>query len=180
MEYHFSLPITDKDIKKLTVGDVIYISGNIFTARDEAHKMMLESDTKNLPFNPSNMGLFHCGPLMRETKKGWDVVSAGPTTSNRMELFEYEFIKKFGTQVIIGKGGMGEKTKQALQEYNAVYTAYPGGAGALAADKIKEVIGVYWLEELGMPEAIWVFKVKDFGPLVVAMDSYGKSLYKLK
>jgi tartrate/fumarate subfamily iron-sulfur-dependent hydro-lyase beta chain len=95
-----------------------------------------------------------------------------------MEIFEDRFIEKFGIQVIIGKGGMGEKTEAALNKHGAVYTAYTGGAGALAADKIDEVSAVYWLEELGMPEAAWIFKVKEFGPLVVAMDSYGNSIYK--
>ena len=80
--------------------------------------------------------------------------------------------------MIIGKGGMGDRTEKALKKYNAVYTAYTGGAGALAAEKIKEVRGVYWLDELGMPEAVWIFKVKDFGPLVVAIDSHGGSIYK--
>jgi tartrate/fumarate subfamily iron-sulfur-dependent hydro-lyase beta chain len=94
-----------------------------------------------------------------------------------MEIFEDKFLDKFGINIIIGKGGMGERTKKALQKYTSVYTAYTGGAGALAADKVEEVEGVYWLEELGMPEAAWIFKVKEFGPLVIAIDSHGKSIY---
>jgi fumarate hydratase subunit beta len=180
MRYRFSLPISKNDIKKLNVGDIIYISGCIFTARDVAHKMLLETDINTMTFDPSRMALFHCGPLIKENKQGYEVLSAGPTTSSRMELFENEFIKNFNIQIIIGKGGMGEKTRKALQKYGAVYTSYPGGAGVLAADKITEVVGVYWLEELGMTEAIWLFKVKDFGPLVVGMDSKGKSLYIFK
>lgn len=180
MNYHFSLPITYQDIKKLNVGDIIYLSGIVFTARDQAHKMLLEKDTADCAFDFSHKALYHCGPLMKETKNGWNVISAGPTTSSRMEVWGAEFIKKFKTQLIIGKGGMGEKTKHALYQYRAVYTAFPGGAGALAADLITEVLGVYCLEELGLPEAIWVFKVENFGPLVVAMDSHGKSLYSLQ
>jgi len=178
LEYRFELPVKKEDIEKLHVGDVLYVNGRIFTARDEAHHMMLEKDKSSLPFDPSEMALFHCGPLMKKTKKGWQVVSAGPTTSSRMEIFEDRFIEKFGVNIIIGKGGMGERTEKALQKYTCVYTSYTGGAGALAADKVEEVLGVYWLEELGMPEAIWLFKVKEFGPLVVAIDSYGKSIYK--
>ena len=132
----------------------------------------------SLTFDPSEMALFHCGPLMKKEKDKWHVVSAGPTTSSRMEIFEDKFIEKFGVNVIIGKGGMGERTEKALRKYSGVYTAYTGGAGALAADKVEEVISVYWLEELGMPEAAWIFKVKEFGPLVVAIDSHGKSIYK--
>ena len=180
MEYHLKLPVSSEDIKKLHVGDIIFVSGDIFTARDEAHLMMLEKDKNSLSFNPSEMALYHCGPLMKKTNAGWQVVSAGPTTSSRMEIFEEEFIEKYGVNIIIGKGGMGKRTQKALQKGNAVYTAYTGGAGALAADKVESVPGVFWLDELGMPEAVWVFKVKEFGPLVVAMDSYGKSLYNIE
>ena len=178
MEYHFKLPVNSEEIKKLHIRDVIYVTGNIFTARDEAHHMMLEKDKKDLPFDPSEMALFHCGPLMKKTEGKWQVVSAGPTTSSRMEIFEDKFIEKFGINIIIGKGGMGERTKKALQKYTCIYTSYTGGAGALAADKVEEVPRVYWLEELGMPEAAWIFKVKEFGPLVVAIDSHGESIYR--
>jgi tartrate/fumarate subfamily iron-sulfur-dependent hydro-lyase beta chain len=133
MEYHFKLPVDSGEIKKLHVGDVIYVTGKIFTARDEAHHMMLEKDKNSLPFDPSEMALYHCGPLMKKTDKGWQVVSAGPTTSSRMEIFEDEFIEKYGINIIIGKGGMGERTEKALQKHTGVYTAYTGGAGALAS-----------------------------------------------
>lgn len=178
MEYHLKIPASKDEIKRLHVGDIIYISGKIFTARDEAHHMMLEKDKNTLPFDPSEMALFHCGPLMKKEKGKWQVVSAGPTTSSRMEIFEDKFIEKFDINIIIGKGGMGERTEKALQKHVGVYTAYTGGAGALAANKVEEVPGVYWLEELGMPEAVWIFQVKEFGPLVVAIDSHGKSIYR--
>ncbi len=180
MEYHLKLPVSSEDIKRLHVGDIIFVSGSIFTARDEAHLMMLEKDKNSLSFDPSEMALYHCGPLMKKTDGVWQVVSAGPTTSNRMEIFEDEFIEKYGVNIIIGKGGMGKRTKKALEKHVGVYTAYTGGAGALAADKVEEVPAVYWLDELGMPEAVWIFEVKEFGPLVVAMDSYGKSIYDRK
>jgi tartrate/fumarate subfamily iron-sulfur-dependent hydro-lyase beta chain len=175
LEYHLNFPVSDEEIKKLNIGDIIYVTGTIFTARDEAHHMMLEAD--KIPFNPSEMGLFHCGPLMKKIDKNWEVVSAGPTTSSRMEIFEDRFLEKFNIKIIIGKGGMGKNTQKALQKYICVYTSYTGGAGALAADKVDNVEGVYYLKELGMPEATWIFKVKEFGPLVVAMDSHGRSIY---
>ncbi|KYK21676.1 fumarate hydratase [Thermoplasmatales archaeon SG8-52-2] len=178
MEYHLNLPASKDEIKKLKIGDIVYVTGKIFTARDEAHHMMLEKGKGNVPFDPSEMGLFHCGPLMKKEGNKWQVVSAGPTTSSRMEIFEDKFIETFGVNLIIGKGGMGDRTESALRKFTGVYTAYTGGAGALAADKVEEVLGVYWFEELGMPEAAWIFKVKEFGPLVVAIDSYGKSIYK--
>jgi len=176
MEYHFSLPVSEEDVKKLHTGDIIYVSGRIFTARDEAHHLMLEKN--NVPFDPSDMALFHCGPLMKKTGDKWEVVSAGPTTSSRMELFEDKFLEKYNVKVIIGKGGMGKNTQKALQKYISIYASYTGGAGALAADKVEEVEDVYWLDKLGMPEAVWIFRVKEFGPLVVAIDSHGKSIYK--
>jgi fumarate hydratase subunit beta len=178
MEYHLNLPVTAETIKKLHVSDIVYITGKIFTARDEAHKVMLQKEKNIIPFNPCDMALYHCGPLMKKTKNGWQVISAGPTTSGRMDLFEDRFIEKFGINIIIGKGGMGKKTREALCKYNVVYTAYTGGAGALAAERIKQVQAVYWLEEFGMPEAVWIFTVQEFGPLIVAMDAHGDSLYK--
>ena len=176
MKYHFKIPISNDDIKKLCVGDIVYVSGTVFTARDEAHRVMLKKDSP--PFDLKHMVLYHCGPLMKKTDDGWKVISAGPTTSSRMELFEDRFIEKFGINFIIGKGDMGKNTQKALQKYICVYASYTGGAGALAADKIIDVKDVYYLKEFGMAEAVWIFEVKDFGPLVVAMDANGNSIYR--
>jgi len=176
MEYHFDIPVSSDKIKKLRVGDIIYVTGKIFTARDEAHGKMLK--TGKLPFNPSEMALYHCGPLMEKKGDKWRVVSAGPTTSGRMEVFEDKLMDKYGINLIIGKGGMGKRTKKALQKNIGVYTSYTGGAGALAAYHIIDVPAVYWFDELGMPEAVWIFRVEEFGPLVVAMDSHGGSIYR--
>ena len=178
MEYHFDLPVSTEKIRKLNVGDIIYVTGKLFTARDEAHHMMLEKNKDSLPFKPSEMALYHCGPLMKKENGKWKVVSAGPTTSSRMEIFEDKFIEKFEINTIVGKGGMGERTVKALQKYICIYASYTGGAGALAADRFEEALDVHWLDELGMPEAVWIFKAKEFGPLVVAMDSHGKSIYR--
>ncbi|RLF39329.1 MAG: fumarate hydratase [Thermoplasmata archaeon] len=175
MNKKISLPLDEEKIRNLHIGDILFLSGKLFTARDKAHKKILSIE--KIPFNPKDMALFHCGPLMEKNKSGWKVISAGPTTSSRMEPFEADVIRKLGIRIIIGKGGMGEKTLKALEKYSCVYLAYPGGAGALAADKIEKVENVYWLEELGILEAVWIFKVKDFGPLVVAMDSHGETLY---
>jgi tartrate/fumarate subfamily iron-sulfur-dependent hydro-lyase beta chain len=178
MEYHLNLPLMKNEISKLQIRDVIYVSGKIFTARDEAHQLMLDLEANTVPFTPAEMALFHCGPLMKQVESGWQVISAGPTTSSRMELFEDRFIAKYSITLIIGKGGMSFRTQHALQKHGAVYTAFTGGVGALAADLIDDVLNVFWLERLGMPEAVWLFRVKDFGPLIVAMDAHGASLYK--
>jgi tartrate/fumarate subfamily iron-sulfur-dependent hydro-lyase beta chain len=177
MEYHTSFPLSSEMLKKLQVNDVLYITGKIFTARDCAHMKMRTMKPTDLPFDPSVMGLYHCGPLMKKEDGRWIAVSAGPTTSSRMEEFEDILLDRFGFHLIIGKGGMGQRTSRALKKTGSVYAAFPGGAGVLAAEKIISVSEVYWLEELGMPEAVWILEVKEFGPLVVAMDSTGRSLY---
>ncbi len=174
MERVFETPIAEEKVRELKAGDVIYVSGIIFTARDEAHKVLLE---RGEPFPLEGLALFHCGPVVRKRNGAWEVIAAGPTTSMRMESLEPEFLRRFKPRVIIGKGGMGEGTLAALAEVGAVYCHFTGGAGALAARAIKSVREVHYLEELGIPEAIWVFEVERFGPLVVAMDSHGRSLY---
>jgi len=176
MEYRLSLPIREEEIEKIKAGDIIYIDGIVVTARDEAHERALEylREGKALPVDFSKVAVYHCGPVMKKNEE-WHVIAAGPTTSRRMELFEYDFIKNFRTRIIIGKGGMGEKTAKACKEFKAIYAAFTGGAAVLAANAIKKVKGVEWLD-LGMPEALWIFDVENFGPLVVTIDAHGNNL----
>jgi fumarate hydratase subunit beta len=178
LEYYLKTPVPEAELRKLKVGDVIYITGTVITARDEAHHKALElhDQGKKPPVNFQGVGVFHCGPIMRKSGRGWDVVAAGPTTSTRMEIFEDKFIEAFRPAVIIGKGGMGERTSKACQEFGCVYAAFTGGAALLAAKGIKRVKDVFWLEELGMPECLWVYDTEDFGPLIVAIDSHGGNL----
>lgn len=177
-EYRLKTPVSEREVRKLKAGDIVYISGGVFTARDAAHERMLEyySTGRRLPINMEGLALFHCGPIVRESDGKYEVVAAGPTTSARMELFEDVIIEKSGIRIIIGKGGMGPRTVGAINKFGAVYCAFTGGVGALAAKAIKEVKGVEWLD-LGMPEALWIFEVEDFGPLIVAIDSHGNDLY---
>ena len=177
MEYRLNLPVEEKDILKIRAGDIIYVSGTVVTARDEAHKKAIEMFDKKEkpPIDFSKVAVYHCGPIVKKEGYSWVVVAAGPTTSRRMEMFEYDFIKRFGTKIIIGKGGMGEKTTKACKEFKAIYAAFTGGAAVLAANAIKEVKNVFWLE-LGMPEALWVFEMANFGPLVVTIDAYGRNI----
>ena len=179
MDTEITLPTTKDVTRKLRVGDVLYLTGKVFTARDAAHQLMLERHKKGveLSFDPAQMAVFHCGPVAKKEGKSWRVVAAGPTTSARMEPFEDQFLAAFGIRLIIGKGGMGEKTQAALKKHGAVYTHYTGGAGALAATAIGRIEDVFWLDELGMPEAVWIFQVNRFGPLLVTMDSGGGNLY---
>jgi tartrate/fumarate subfamily iron-sulfur-dependent hydro-lyase beta chain len=175
-EYRLTTPLDDDTVSKLNAGDIVYLSGMVFTARDEAHMELLEHG--DIPgFDMTGLGLYHCGPVMKKVGDEWTIISAGPTTSFRMETLEPDFLKKFGVKVIIGKGGMGPLTLEALRKNNVVYVSFTGGAGALAAKGLGKVKDVYYLEELGMPEAVWVFEANDFGPLVVSMDTKGRSLY---
>jgi fumarate hydratase subunit beta len=151
----------------------------MFTARDQAHKRALEyfKQGKQLPLNIEGLAVFHCGPIVRKKEDKWTIVAAGPTTSTRMDIFEDEFIKNFKVRVIIGKGGMGQRTTEAMAKYGAVYGAFTGGAAILAARAINSVRSVEWFD-LGMPEAMWILDVEEFGPLTVAIDSHGKNLFQ--
>ncbi|MBN1328945.1 MAG: fumarate hydratase C-terminal domain-containing protein [Candidatus Heimdallarchaeota archaeon] len=172
-------PIAEDDIRKLHAGDILYISGTIFLARDEAHLRALEyaEEGKELPLDFKGLAVFHCGPIVKQDEKGeWHVVAAGPTTSSRMEIFQDKFIEKFRISAVIGKGGMFDRTTAAMQKYGAIYGAFTGGAAVLAAKAVKKVKGVEWLD-LGTPEALWIFEVEEFGPLIVGIDSHGNNLF---
>ena len=177
--YKLSTPISEQDTRKLKVNDAIYITGTIVTARDSAHKRALElhNNGKQLPVDMEGLAVFHCGPIAKKENNKWTVVAAGPTTSSRMEPFEADFIKNFKVRVLIGKGGMGQKTVDAMKTYGAVYGAFTGGAAVLAAKAIKKVKALEWLD-LGMPEALWILEVENFGPITVAIDSHGNNLFQ--
>lgn len=177
MEYYLKTPLKE-EIMKLNVGDIVFLSGTIITARDQAHLKALELYNKGekLPLSFEGKGVYHCGPLMQKVRDKWKVVVAGPTTSSRMEIIEDKFIEAFHPAIIIGKGGMGEKTTKACKKHGCVYGAITGGAGVLAANGIKKTKEVYWLEELGMPECLWVFEADNFGPLIITIDTHGCNL----
>jgi fumarate hydratase subunit beta len=179
MEYHMATPVSEEEARRLRVGDTLYLSGVVFTARDEAHKRALEyvREGKVFPISAEGLAMFHCGPIAQRIDLGWRIVSAGPTTSTRMEMFEADFLDRFKVRVIIGKGGMGKRTTEAMARVGAVYCAFTGGAGALGAEAVQSVKGVEWLD-LGMPEALWILEVKAFGPLTVAIDAHGNNLYE--
>ena len=181
MKKRLPTPIREEEIKRLQVGDVVYLTGEIYTARDKAHQRIIEYESTDaeaeMPI-PKGAVLYHCGPLMRKKSNGnWEIIAAGPTTSSRMDATTPAIIEKLRIRAIIGKGGMGDGTRAALQRYGCVYFAMTGGAAVLAANHIKSVKAVYW-EDLGMAEAVWHLIVEDFGPLVVSMDTSGKSLYE--
>ena len=177
-EVRLTPPVAEDQARGLNCGDVVYIDGMVLTWRDRAIERMFDLSERGerLPFPLGGCVHWHCGPIVRETSSGWTVVSAGPTGSIRFSAFEARAIEEFGVRVIVGKGGMLAGARDALKRKGAVFLASVGGVGSLYANQIHRVKEVHWLD-LGMTEAVWVFEMKDFGPLLVAMDSHGKSLY---
>ena len=176
MEYHLKTPVDAETIKKLRTGDIVYVTGRMVTLRDEGHARFLE-EGNTCGIDLKGMVLYHCGPIISKDGNGYNVLSAGPTTSMRLEKYEAEFIKRTGIALIIGKGGMGPDTKKACMEHGAVHGIFPGGCAVAAATKIKSVTGVEW-EVLGMPEAMWIFEAEEFGPVTVNIDTVGGDLMK--
>jgi L(+)-tartrate dehydratase beta subunit len=168
-------PIKDEDLADLNVGDVVYLTGHIVTCRDVAHRRLIELK-RELPVDIRGGAIFHAGPIVRRKGDGkFEMVSIGPTTSMRMEKFEKEFIKETGVKLIVGKGGMGPETEAGCKEFKAVHAIFPGGCAVLAATQVEEIENAEW-QDLGMPETLWVNRVKEFGPLIISIDTKGNNL----
>jgi L(+)-tartrate dehydratase beta subunit len=175
-EYHLNSPFTEEDIRKLQAGDIVYFDGLLFGIRDLTQIYMFDQNHEP-PVSLAGAPCIHTAPSLRKTAEGkWEKICVGTTTSTRMERFTPDLIGKYGVRAIIGKGGLYEGSLKAMAEHGAVYLAIVGGAAALETQQIEEVEAVYW-EHL-IPEALYQFRVKDFGPLTVAMDSHGRNLYK--
>jgi len=172
-------PVSEDQARQLTCGDVVYLDGTILAWRDRAVERMFKFSDEGKPFPVDLRGSvhWHCGPIVRKMGSGWSVISAGPTSSTRFSLVEGRAIEEFGVRLIVGKGGMFSEAREALRRKGAAFLASVGGAASFYAKQITRVKEVHWLD-LGLPEAIWVLEVKDFGPLLVAMDSSGASLYE--
>jgi fumarate hydratase class I len=165
-------PISEAAIRKLRVGDIVLIRGEMYTGRDAVHAYLIKNPA---PTDLSGGVLYHCGPVVMKQNGGWKMTAAGPTTSIREEPYQAEVIKRFGLRAIIGKGGMGAKTLAGLKDFGAVYLNAIGGAAQYYARCILGVKTVYFTE-FGLPEAMWHLDVKDF-PAIVTMDSHGNSLH---
>jgi fumarate hydratase class I len=171
-EVYLATPLSEGQVRSLRVGDVVFLSGLLHTGRDALHRHLLDHDA---PVDLRGAALYHCGPVAIKEDGRWTIAAAGPTTSIREEPYEAEIIRKFGIRAVIGKGGMGAQTLEALKKHGAVYLNAVGGAAQLYADCIVEVEGVDLLE-LGIPEAMWHLDVLDF-PAIVTMDAHGGSLH---
>lgn len=169
-EIHITTPPTIEDIKRVRAGDEVLFSGRMMTARDKAHRWLLEHDFKPL----HGAVLYHCGPMFETRKEQINILAAGPTTSARFNHYTPELIKKYDIRAILGKGGMDDGVSKALKGHG-IYCAAIGGAAVYYAHCITKVLNVYH-KEFGMTDAIWEFEVKDF-PVVCMIDSVGKSLF---
>jgi fumarate hydratase class I len=167
-------PLTNEDIRKLKVGDVVLLDGVVFTGRDAVHKYLHDGGELD---EIRNGVIYHCGPVVLRDSNGYRVVAAGPTTSIREEPYQADIIKRFGIKAVIGKGGMGPKTQKACQENACVYLHGIGGAAQIYAQCVQRVLSVR-LEQFGSPEAVWELEVKNF-PAIVAIDSHGNNLQQV-
>ena len=172
-EVVLTTPLTEAQVRSLKVGDVLLLNGRMFTGRDSVHSYLMKNDP---PVDLNGGIIYHCGPVAVKDGEQWKMNAAGPTTSIREEPYQADVIRKFGVRAVIGKGGMGAKTLDALKECGAVYLSAIGGAAQFYARCIERVDGVS-LFEFGVPEAMWHLLVKDF-PVIVTMDSHGNSLHK--
>lgn len=173
-----ALPLSEDAVRHLRLGEMVTLSGAMVTGRDRVHKYLVEQrpQKSEIPFDLNGTVLYHCGPVMKKTDEGYRVVAAGPTTSMRVELYEADVLRAYSIRGVMGKGGMGGKTLDALRELGAVYFHAIGGAAVYLADRIRKTLGVWGLEEFGPTEAMWIFEAEDF-PAIVTMDAHGNSLH---
>ena len=167
MEHRLKTPISNEDVLALRAGDLVWITGTVYTARDKVHALLRSGE--KLPVDLEGAVIYHCGPLIRND----EVLSAGPTTSGRVARYTKDVVDR-GARLIVGKGGISEEA-EALRG-KAAYLAYPGGCGALAARHLK--VKKLHLPDLGMAEGLWELEAEEWGPMIVATDSRGNDLYR--
>ena len=156
-------PISAEDLKGIKIGDIIYLNGSMTTCRDVAHRRLVE-EGRELPVDVRNNAIFHAGPIIRPLENDkFEMVSVGPTTSMRMEKFEYEFVK--------------ENTERACKDFGAIHCVFPAGNAVVAATEVEEIVRAEW-RDLGMPETLWNCRVKEFGPLIVSIDPEGNNFFE--
>ncbi len=177
-EFRIQLPASEQVIRQLRVGDTVYVSGLLCTLRDMGHRRAIDAlaTGEQLPFDLSSCAMWHSGPIAKQEAGRWRIVSAGPTTSSRFTPLGAQLIRALGIRVVIGKGTMGPAAAEAMKEIGGCFLNSTGGCAVLYARQVEEVVAVHWLD-LGEPEAAWVVRVKDMGPLVVGIDSTGDSLF---
>jgi L(+)-tartrate dehydratase beta subunit len=172
--YNLTTPLSEDDVRQLKVRDTVIVNGHIFGIRDATQIRMFDQQQEP-PVDLKGAICIHTAPSLRKVGDRWEKISIGTTTSTRMERFTPPLIENYGVRAVVGKAGLLEGSLDAMKTFGACYLAIVGGAAALETTQIEEVEEVYW-EDLH-PEAIYKFRVKDFGPLIVAMDAHGNHLY---
>lgn len=175
MKKNLQTPLKSEDVEQLSIGDIVFLDGYLITCRDMAHRRLVDMGVQ-LPVDLEGLAILHAGPIVAEDGDDYKMISIGPTTSMRMEVHEKEFIKQTGVKLIVGKGGMGPETVEGCAEHKAVHAVFPGGCAVLAASRVEQIEKVEW-KDLGMPEALWVCRVKNFGPLIISIDTHGNNLF---
>ncbi|UCG06657.1 MAG: fumarate hydratase C-terminal domain-containing protein [Desulfobacterales bacterium] len=172
--YFLKTPFSEEEVRQLKVGDIVHFDGTLFGIRDLTQIYMVDQNHEP-PVSLEGMPCIHTSPSLKKVGDRWEPICVGTTTSVRMDRYSPLLIEKYGVRAIIGKAGLYEDSLKAMEKFGAVYLAIVGGAAALETRQIEEVEAVYW-EHLH-PEALYQFRVKDFGPLTVAMDTHGNHLY---
>ena len=171
-------PLTESDVRGLTLGRQVYLSGTVHVARDLAHKRIAQwhGEGKPLPFDLAGSAVFHAGPTVRPDGDSHEIINIGPTTSARMNA-QTPLVIGMGVRAIVGKGAMDAPTSEAMARDGCVFFAAAPGCAMIHAKHIRRLIDVHWLD-LGTTEAVWMLDVQQWGPLTVAMDAAGGDLFE--
>jgi len=169
-------PLSEVGVRGLRIGDTVYLNGIVYITRDLGHKRIVEyiQQGKELPISLEGVAIYHAGPVVNKQNNEWEIINCGPTSSARMNPYSPGVIKA-GVRALIGKGSMDDATLRAMKAHGAVFLAAYSLAN-IQVQHFKQILSVHWLD-LSTTEAIWVIRVKDWGPLIVAMDSHGNNLY---
>jgi L(+)-tartrate dehydratase beta subunit len=175
-EHKVNFPATEEDIRKLRAGDLVTVDGHLIGIRDRTQIRIFDQGVEP-PLDLNGAFLLHTAPGVRKLGPGrYEPMCVGTTTSARMVRFTEPLGRDYGVRAIAGKGGLPDEAIKPMAKHGMVYFALVGGAAALETTQIEEIEEVMW-EEL-LPECLWKFRVKDFGPLTVGIDAHGRSLYK--
>jgi tartrate/fumarate subfamily iron-sulfur-dependent hydro-lyase beta chain len=176
---HLELPMSPEDSRNLALGDLVTVSGQVFTGRSRFHIRAITDDIYP-PIDYSRINcFFHSGPVMKKGPGGgWEIVSIEPTSSIRFEKYSGRVVEKFGLRTLIGKTTMGPGTAEALKKTGGVHLSKIGICGNQISQQVDTIESVYFLDELGKTEATWVFRVNRFGPFFVDIDSKGNNYFQ--
>ena len=176
MEYHLKAPLTEEDVRKLNIGDTVYLSGEVFTGRSRIHRYIFDEEHILPEEAKRRQAMVHVGPIMVKGEDGWELVSFMPTSSLRFEKWGADSVEQWGLRIIVGKTTMGQATLDAMQRYGCVHVSPQCVSPNLWHDAIT-IQGVELFEELGSIEACWLLELDELGPFIVDMDSHGRNYF---